>query len=137
MRDLDPNALDHMPRRRHWLARCLTWKLWLPLAVLVLAATGALMYRESRLSAIPDLGDPFDVRAFSDVSIEPGENAWGDYEAAGTLLVPKPQSLRDDVNATLVGRNARRATVADRQPAGNATLAHRDCEGARPPCAAR
>jgi hypothetical protein len=110
------------PHARHWLARALSWKLWLPVAALLLAATGALMYRESRLSAIPDIGEPFDVEEFRRLSVEPADNAWLDYEAAGALLVPQPAGLREEVEAALVGdwadaTPAVRKWLADNQPA--------------------
>lgn len=35
----------------------------IPLAILLLCVAAALHYRESRLAAVPDIGDPFDVEA--------------------------------------------------------------------------
>lgn len=110
------------PHARHWLARTLSWKLWLPVAALLLAATGALMYRESRLAAIPDIGEPFDVEEFCQLSVEPAENAWLDYEAADALLVSTPHVKWEEIEATLGGNwsdatPAVRQWLADNQPA--------------------
>lgn len=85
--------------RRHWLAWLLSWKVGLPVAALLLAASGVLVCREARLRGLPDIGEPFDIDQFDAIDVAAEENAWPHYEAAGGMLASPPGIRFDEVNA--------------------------------------
>jgi hypothetical protein len=57
----------------------------LPAVIVLLCLTGLLMFRQSRLAGVPDIGDPFDVDAWGHIDVDPVENAASDYETAVRL----------------------------------------------------
>lgn len=63
---------------------CSRW-VGIPLAILLLCLAGLLHYRQSRLDAVPDFGDPFDIAAWGHIDFDPAENAAVDYAATSRL----------------------------------------------------
>ena len=62
-------------------------KVALPLTLFVLILLGPLLYRNYRISSVPDIGDPFDVAAFEAVEIPATDNAAEIYVATDAMLV--------------------------------------------------
>lgn len=88
-------------RKRRWPTYVLSSKVGLPLAALLLAVSGIMAYRESRLRGLPDIGHPFDLEEFYAIDVPAEENAWPDYEAAFSLAIPAPPSGHQEVDTTL------------------------------------
>jgi hypothetical protein len=64
---------------------------WAVGAVLVVCA-GAWVWREGKLWGLPDVGDPFDVKAFGTVALPEDENAYVLYQEASRLLTRMPRA---------------------------------------------
>lgn len=56
------------------------------LYLLLVVVSGVLLWRQSSLRGLPDIGDPFSVVAFTAKDVADGDNAWTDYLAALELL---------------------------------------------------
>lgn len=81
-------------------SRLLWWlhpKVALPLLLLGLLLVAPFLYRGYRIASIPDIGDPFDVKAFGTVDIAPADNAMTQYAVATSLLHKFPYSGGDDL----------------------------------------
>jgi hypothetical protein len=57
----------------------------IPLAILLLCLAGLMQCRQSRLDAVPEIGDPFDIAAWGHIDFDPAENAAVDYAATSRL----------------------------------------------------
>src|SRR5262245_57052475 len=85
---------------KRWWQFLLKPMIGIPLALILLGVAAPLMFRNYRLAAVPDIGDPFDVEAFSHVDIDPNNNAFELY---------KPAVERFD--ATTAGSNLKESEV--------------------------
>jgi hypothetical protein len=80
------------------LARLALWKNGIAartaaVVISIAALPGAVcLFRASRLWGLPDIGEPFDVQAFQQIDVDPGENAWTAYSAAESLLTEEGRS---------------------------------------------
>ena len=76
--------------RRGILRRLMNRWVIVPLVFLLLLLGALFGFRAYRIAGLPDIGDPFDVEAFTSVEVNDEKNALIEYKAAGELLVPLP-----------------------------------------------
>jgi hypothetical protein len=90
----------------------------LALYALVAGIIGLWIYRTSRLSGLPDVGDPFDVRVYRDSHVPDSENAFALYrQAIAQLKRPTSQVPTKLPNDWRNADEAVRAWVADNHQA--------------------
>ena len=87
MNDAQPELPQEPSRKVRLLLWLLNPKVGIPLILLLALISAPFMYRMSRVKMLPDIGDPFDVKAFGTVAIPDEENAFVEYRAANKLLV--------------------------------------------------
>jgi hypothetical protein len=84
-----------------------------PVAVVILVLAGLLMYRQSRLTGIPDIGDPFDLETVAAMEEDPADNAHADYEAAVSMLNRDFEPDYKEFDAILSGHWEQRTPECD------------------------
>lgn len=55
------------------------------------------VYRRSQLAGLPDIGDPFDVEVFGNLTLSNDENAFTDYRHAYAMFRPPPRYAADNI----------------------------------------
>jgi hypothetical protein len=78
------------PAKRSLFARLFNPKVGVPILIVLALAAAPFIYRDVQLSAIPDIGAPFDVEAFCKLSLPEEENAAADYLRAARMYVSRP-----------------------------------------------
>jgi len=84
------------PPRKSLFSRLPSWKIWVPVLVVITLVGVPLLYRWSQLRGIPDIGDPFDVRTFTEVVVPDEENAFVEYQLAAQFLDSRPMVNTSD-----------------------------------------
>ncbi len=83
-------------RKPRWVRGVLFFlrpKVGIPLVLVGLLVVTPFLYRGYQLSQVPDIGDPFDVAAFSKLHVPNQRNAFVEYGKAGKLYVEiKPRN---------------------------------------------
>jgi hypothetical protein len=75
-----------------------------PVALVIFVLAGLLMYRQSRLADIPDIGDPFDLETVAAMEVDPAANAAADYDAAFSMLDGSSEPDWEELDVLLSGR---------------------------------
>lgn len=73
----------------------------IPFVILFVIPASLLVYRESRLWGLPDIGDPFDVEAFGTMELADEENAALEYRTADKLIPDFEDPNSDKLQETL------------------------------------
>jgi hypothetical protein len=97
--DRDSRDEGYAPPRRSLLALFLQPKVGIPLLIFTAILVAPFIYRESRVSGIPDLGPPFDLEADGTIELAREDNALFDYRAAGTFVRDLPGAENDAYDA--------------------------------------
>jgi|GEM_PF-3143652 hypothetical protein len=74
--------------RKRLFLRIIEPKIGIPIVVVLAAISATLVYRESRLNGLPDIGEPFDANRFGTVDIPIEDNAFVDYNRASPTETP-------------------------------------------------
>ena len=74
MNDTQPKISNKPSRKVRLLLFLLSPKVAIPLMILLALSAAQFMYRTYQINKLPDIGDPFDVKAFSTVEIPDEEN---------------------------------------------------------------
>ena len=103
MNDTQPEISNKPSRKVRLLLFLLSPKVASPLMILLALSAAQFMYRTYQINKLPDIGDPFDVKAFGTVEIPDEENAFVEYRAASKLLVElkRTSTSYDELNKAL------------------------------------
>ena len=83
-------------RFERFLLTVLSPKVGIPLLLFLALLAGPLIYRGYQVAGLPDIGAPFDVETFGTVEIDDENNAYVEYKAAATALVPLSSTVKDE-----------------------------------------
>lgn len=76
--------------KRSFFSRVFNWYFVVPGLMFVFIACAPFAYRSSQFATVPDIGDPFDVAAFCEITVLEEENAFKEYCEATRLLTKQP-----------------------------------------------
>ena len=74
--------------RKRLFLKIIEPKIGIPIVVVLAAINATLVYRESHLNGLPDIGEPFDANRFGTVDISIEDNAFVDYNRASPTEHP-------------------------------------------------
>ena len=88
---------DHSVPRSGWLTKLFNPWILLTLLIVVAILSAPFVYWQMRLAGLPEIEELFDVEAFVNQEVKPGNNALSDYRHATSLFVRPTTEIENEL----------------------------------------